>query len=145
MPNSANSSIRREQLLAQMGITQYELSRPMALRGEVAVALPAQARLVIIADPIPEINRPFFLDILRSLTLAANQIYCLTPEQAKMLPETPSLAFWLIGQTTLPESQSDHPLTLTTPELTELAADPSAKRDFWQQICRHENYFTANV
>lgn len=144
MPNSVSSS-RREQLLQQMGITQYELRRPMALQGEVAISLPAQTRLIVIIQQQPDRQHSLFQDILRSLSLTQQQIYCLTPEQAVMLPESHALALWLVGEFSLPETLTNQRLLLTSPALVDLANDPISKRALWQQICHHENYFTPHA
>lgn len=144
MPDSINST-RRDLLLEQMGITQFELRRPMALKGEVAISLPSQVRLVIVIGQLPDLNTPFWQDILRSLSLTDAQVYCLTPEQTVMLPENPAYALWRIGEIALPETLTGHTLQLTSPDIDELAASPAAKRDLWRQICHHEHYFITHA
>ena len=43
---------RRDWQLQQLGITQWSLRRPGALQGEIAIAIPAHVRLVMVAaDP----------------------------------------------------------------------------------------------
>ena len=49
-------SSRRDWLLQQMGITQYTLRRPRALQGEIAVTLPAETRLLIVAECRPALE-----------------------------------------------------------------------------------------
>lgn len=131
---------RRDIMLKQMGITQFELRRPMALKGEVAIALPNTIRLVIIAAQPDELDSPLFLDILQSMALNASQIYCITPEQAMMLPKN-DYPLWLIGEDLLADEDINSTLVLNSPDLTELAHNAVAKRALWQAICQHEDYF----
>lgn len=44
---------RRDWLLQQMGITQYQLRRPRVLQGEIAVTLAPDTQLIIVADAPP--------------------------------------------------------------------------------------------
>ncbi|HAT25327.1 MAG TPA: DNA polymerase III subunit psi, partial [Pantoea septica] len=44
---------RRDWLLQQMGITQYQLRRPRVLKGEIAVRLTPGTKLIIVADVAP--------------------------------------------------------------------------------------------
>lgn len=127
-----------------MGITRFELYRPAALRGEVAVSLPDCVRLVVIAEPLPDANQTLWQDIIRSLSLSAAQVYCVTPEQAIMLPEERDYALWTVGEHDLSDSLAEHKPRLTSLSLAELADNPAAKRRLWQQICDHEHYFTAD-
>ena len=64
---------RRDWLLQQMGITQWTLRRPTVLQGEIAVTLPAQTRLVIVAAPLPAPHDPLIGDVLHSLSLRPEQ------------------------------------------------------------------------
>ncbi|WP_437612902.1 DNA polymerase III subunit psi [Erwinia sp. V71] len=131
-------STRRDWLLQQMGITQYVLRRPRALQGEVALSLPAQTRLVIIADAPPSPEEPLVSDVLRALGIAPQDTVSLTPDQLAMLPDDCRCASWRLG--------TDMPLTFTgaqlaTPALDELYYNASAKRALWQQICNYESDF----
>ncbi|RTG44191.1 DNA polymerase III subunit psi, partial [Serratia marcescens] len=44
---------KRDWLLQQLGITQWTLRRPGVLQGEVAVSLPPEARLLVVAQTLP--------------------------------------------------------------------------------------------
>lgn len=108
----------------------------MALRGEAAVALPEDVRLVIIANPPPPADHPFIGDVALSLNLAPRQLYPLTPEQAEMLPENALCHRWWLGvEATRPCSG----VSFSTPPLAELLLNAAAKRALWQQICRYES------
>jgi len=129
---------RRDFLLQQLGITQWTLRRPAALQGEVAVSLPHDVRLIIVAEPLAAQNDPLLQDVLHCLGIRADQVYHLTPDQAAMLPAETECASWQLGIET--------PLALAgaqihSPALSELSYDAAAKRALWQQICHHEQHF----
>lgn len=60
---------RRDLLLQQLGITQWVLRRPAVLQGEIAIHLPEDTRLLIVAQQLPEHGDPLLCDVLRSLGL----------------------------------------------------------------------------
>ena len=128
----------RDTLLQQLGITQWTLRRPAVLQGEVAVSLPADTQLLIVADVPPAEDDPLVCDVLRSLALTGQQVYRLTPEQVTMLPEDTRCNVWRLGV------NEPLPLTgtqLSSPALAELYQDAGAKRALWQQICENEPDF----
>ncbi|NKI72917.1 DNA polymerase III subunit psi [Dickeya sp. CFBP 2040] len=129
---------RRDWLLQQLGITQWTLRRPSVLKGEIAVSLPPDARLLIIADPLPASDDPLLQDVVRSLNLSPQHIMSLTPRQAQMLPEHTRCHSWWLG---LPVSDQWDGVQLTSPALAELYHNAGAKRALWQQICHHEHDF----
>ena len=65
---------RRDWQLQQLGITQWALRRPTALRGEIAISIPAHVRLVMVADAPPALNEPLIEDVLRSLKVTNDQV-----------------------------------------------------------------------
>ncbi|GAA3587270.1 DNA polymerase III subunit psi [Gibbsiella greigii] len=129
---------KRDWLLQQLGITQWILRRPAVLQGEVAVSLPAETRLLVVAQSLPAPNDPLFCDVLRSLHLTPAQTYALTPEQVLMLPEGTACNSWRLG---IAEPLAVPGAQLYSPALAELSHDVSAKRALWQQICHHEQDF----
>ncbi|MGB8665444.1 MAG: DNA polymerase III subunit psi [Serratia inhibens] len=129
---------KRDWLLQQLGITQWTLRRPGVLQGEVAVSLPPDVRLLVVAQPLPEHNDPLFCDVLRSLGLTPAQTYGLTPDQVAMLPEDTQCNSWRLG---VAEPLAVAGAQLHSPALADLSLDASAKRALWQQICHHEHYF----
>ncbi|WP_277269909.1 DNA polymerase III subunit psi, partial [Pantoea septica] len=60
---------RRDWLLQQMGITQYQLRRPRVLQGEIAVRLTPGTKLIIVADVVPGLHEPLVRDVLHVLDL----------------------------------------------------------------------------
>ncbi len=125
---------RRDWLLQQMGITQWTLRRPTVLQGEIAVTLPAQTRLVIVAAPLPAPHDPLISDVLHSLSLRPEQVYPLTPEQIAMLPASTHCHTWCMGVDVPPAWTG---VQLSSPALDALYASPRAKRALWQQISEH--------
>ena len=130
--------LRRDWLLQQLGITQWELRRPAALQGEIAVSLHENVRLLMVAEALPDLNDPLVNDVLRSLNLDAQQVMQLTPERAAMLPGDSRCNSWRLGVSEplpIPGAQ------LATPELNELYENGAARQALWLQICEHENDF----
>lgn len=129
--------------LQQMGIKQYQLRRPTALHGEVAIALLDNVRVILLAQISPIATSALWSDILRAMSLNQDQVHCLAPEQAMMIPENTHCILWLMGLDQLPElpnfvANLPH---LISPSITELANNPDAKRTLWQQICHDEYHF----
>ncbi|MDR6297205.1 DNA polymerase III subunit psi [Pantoea dispersa] len=130
-------STRRDWLLQQMGITQYQLRRPRVLQGEIAVTLTPDTRLVLVAEQAPDLHEPLVRDVMRTLSIQPGQVMTLTPEQLPMLPEQVDCAGWLLGVT------SDHPfngITFTSAVFNELISSGAAKRALWQQMCNHDSH-----
>ncbi|AUQ41026.1 DNA polymerase III subunit psi [Yersinia ruckeri] len=129
---------RRDWLLQQLGIMQWTLRRPAVLQGEIAVSLPEDIRLLIVAQTLPAQDDPLLCDILHSLGLSTAQVYSLTPDQVAMLPEDTQCNSWRLG---ISEPLALAGTQLHSPALAELYQDAGAKRALWQQICHHEADF----
>jgi DNA polymerase III subunit psi len=133
---------RRDWLLQQMGITQWTLRKPAVLQGEVAVSLPENTRLLIVAAAPPAEDDPLVNDVVRSLALAAQQVYRLTPEQVSMLPEGTHCNTWRLG---INAPLGVEGTQLSSPALAELYQNAAAKRALWQQICENEQHFYSDA
>lgn len=129
---------RRDWLLQQLGITQWTLRRPVVLQGEIAVTLPAGVRFLIVAQDLPSLDDALVCDVLRALMLRAEQVYCLTPDRAAMLPAETSCSSWRLG---IAEPLPFAGVQLSTPALSALSNDAGAKRALWRQICDDEQHF----
>lgn len=88
---------RRDWQLEQMGIRQYRLTRPAALRGEVAITIPDDVKVIVICQTMPESASPLWLDLLRAMALTSDRVYCLMLDNVMMIPESVRCAFWLLG------------------------------------------------
>lgn len=127
---------RRDWLLQQMGITQYQLRRPRVLQGEIAVNLTPETRLVIVAEIPPDLHHPLVSDVLHALHLQPGRVVTLTPERLDMLPDALDCAGWLLG---INRSHPFNGVALNSPSLSELTSSGAAKRALWQQICDHDS------
>lgn len=107
---------RRDWQLQQLGITQWSLRRPGALQGEIAIAIPAHVRLVMVANDLPALTDPLVSDVLRALTVSPDQVLQLTPEKIAMLPQGSRCNSWRLG--------TDEPLSLEGAQV----ASPGAHR-----------------
>lgn len=121
-----------------MGITQYTLRRPRALKGEVSVSLSEQTRLLIVAETPPSLNDPFICDVLRAMLLDEHQAVALTPEEQSMLPDDIHCISWSLGLTVPVFAGGPQ---ITSPVLAELYHNAGAKRALWQQISDYESDF----
>jgi DNA polymerase-3 subunit psi len=128
---------RRDWLLQQMGITQYQLRRPRVLQGEIAVTLAADTQLIIVAETPPGLHEPLIRDVLHALDFQASQVMTITPEQLQMLPETLDCAGWLLG---VESEQSFNGVALSSASFNELISSGAAKRALWQQMCNHDSH-----
>ncbi|SQI36616.1 DNA polymerase III subunit psi [Leminorella richardii] len=134
---------RRDWQLEQMGIRQYRLTRPAALRGEVAITIPDDVKVIVICQTMPESASPLWLDLLRAMALTSDRVYCLMLDNVMMIPESVRCAFWLLGldeAPALPSALQTLPV-LNSPSLDALSTNPEAKRLLWQQISHHEHHF----
>ncbi|KNH31908.1 MULTISPECIES: DNA polymerase III subunit psi [Pantoea] len=128
---------RRDWLLQQMGITQYQLRRPRVLQGEIAVTLAPDTQLIIVADASPGLHEPLMRDVLHALNLQPAQVMTVTPDQLQMLPETLNCAGWLLG---VESEQTFNGVALTSASFNELISSGVAKRALWQQMCNHDSH-----
>ncbi|MEG0100120.1 MAG: DNA polymerase III subunit psi [Citrobacter sp.] len=129
---------RRNWQLQQLGITQWSLRRPGVLQGEIAISIPAHVRLVMVAAELPALTEPLMNDILRALTVSADQVLQLTPDRVAMLPQGSRCNSWRLG--------TEEPLPLdgaqvASPAFNELRENPAARAALWQQICAYEHDF----
>lgn len=127
---------RRDHLLQQLGITQWALRYPARLRGEIAVAISAETKLLIVSQQTLSPDDLLLCDVLRALSLTPEQAVILTPDQFAMLEQPTSLAYWWLGE----DYPSDIEHLLHSPTLTRLYQDPVAKCALWQQICYDQDY-----
>ncbi|MTH45006.1 DNA polymerase III subunit psi [Intestinirhabdus alba] len=129
---------RRDWQLQQLGITRWALRRPGALRGEIAISIPAHVRLVMVGEALPALSEPLVNDVLRALGLTPERVLQVSPERIAMLPEGSRCNSWRLGE--------EAPLLLDgaqvfTPAFDELRASPAARAALWQQICAYEHDF----
>ena len=128
---------RRDVLLQQMGISQWQLVRPEALKGAMNITVAEPIRLIIISQQ-NLLQQPVVQDVLRSLTLDSEQVLNITFEQLTYLQVNHEVSYWLLSQNT---SENDRTLSLPQPlnvwqsgDLEEFKQNPQEKCRFWQTI-----------
>lgn len=129
---------RRDWQLQQLGITQWSLRRPGALQGEIAIAIPAHVRLVMVANDLPALTDPLVSDVLRALTVSPDQVLQLTPEKSRCCRKAVAAT---AGGWVLTNRYHWKALRWHHRMLTELRANPTARAALWQQICTYEHDF----
>lgn len=135
-------TIRRDFLLQQLGIIQWQLRYPMVLHGEVALKLATGTRLLIVSTENISADDQLLNDVLRGLSLTKAQVMFLTPEQYVMLGEGGEYLCWWLGSDERAPGKAQ--MILRSPVLTALYNNPEAKRALWQQICHDEQYFLSD-
>lgn len=133
---------RRDWQLQQLGITQWTLRRPAVLQGEVAVKLPDEIRLLVVAHPLTPVDHPLVADVARSMALTPAQLYTVTPEQVMMLPDSVHCHCWWLG---LEATRDFAGISFYTPPLAALSQDAVEKRELWHRISDNEHLITATA
>ncbi|WP_044470342.1 DNA polymerase III subunit psi [Mannheimia massilioguelmaensis] len=130
---------RRDLLLKEMGITQWQLHRPEALKGAVNIVVDESIRLVIIAEQSLNTKDPFVQDVLRSAEIKPQNCLFINFQQAPHLLVQHPVNYWLLSQE---QEKLDQIQTLCTlknslwqcADLERLKQDSQAKRVLWKQI-----------
>ncbi len=128
----------RDELLQQLGITQWILRKPSVLQGEVAINL-EHIRLLIVMHQPTAMTDPLLVDILSSMGFMAQQVLMLTSDQVSLLSEDTQCLSWRLG---IRQPLALAGVQLSSPPLADLYEDAAAKRTLWQQICHYEPYFS---
>lgn len=125
---------RRDILLKQMGIEQWELLHPHLLHGASSITIPIETKLVIISD-IQATSSPLANDLYRSFGYEAQQAIWITPEQLLRITLEHSVNYCLFTSSSIDESaliNAKHIIHCITWNDFQLSA--LAKRQLWQQI-----------
>ncbi|HDR1021155.1 TPA: DNA polymerase III subunit psi [Pasteurella multocida] len=130
---------RRDLLLQQMGITQWQLKHPESLKGVVNIVVGEHIRLIIVCDSEIASSSALLKDVLRSLSLNEQEYLCVDFQQAQHLKPTQKLNYWLLSENhekidrTLALCQQANSIWQTT-DWQQFKQDHQAKRQLWQQI-----------
>ncbi|WP_392560153.1 DNA polymerase III subunit psi [Orbus mooreae] len=132
--------------LNQLGITQYILRKPTAMKGEASINIAENIRLIIVTRAAP--SDKIFTDILKAIHLTTDDCLILSPNQLIMPIEQLDRVIWFIDQS-LPDSWSEsselnNKAIIKTVSLTQLALSATLKRQLWNMLCQYENYFHPN-
>lgn len=140
MENQAQMN-RRDLLLQEMGISQWQLRRPEVLKGAVNIAVGSHIRLIIICEEAQD-NQPFLRDLFRSAALSDEQYLWVNSAQAQHLSVQHPCHYWFFAQNdektdrTLPE----FPQAMScwsAESLSVLKQSATEKRALWQHIQQH--------
>ncbi|PVX42926.1 DNA polymerase III psi subunit [Pasteurella langaaensis DSM 22999] len=131
---------RRDLLLQQMGISQWQLRRHEVLKGAVTVPVANHIRLIIIAEQCVALAEPFFADVLRSVEVSSSDCLAINFEQAQHLNIQHSVYYWLLSENnekidrTLAQLQIDPSQLWRAESYASLANQAPLKRALWRQI-----------
>lgn len=131
---------RRDLLLQQMGISQWQLRHPDVLKGAVNVPVASHVRLIIIAEQCFELSDPFLRDVLHSVELQPVECLVINFEQAQHVNIQHPVYYWLLTENnekidrTLTQLQIDPSQLWHTQDYSSLANHAQQKREFWRQI-----------
>jgi len=136
---------KQDWYLNQLGITQYVLRNPSVMKGESAMNIADNVRLIVVSQLVP--TDKIFYDILKAIHLTEQDCLILSPSQLIMPIEQVNHVIWFIDQP-LPDTWQTSPLLeskaiITTVSLTQLALSPNLKRQLWHNLCQYENHFNA--
>jgi len=135
-----SQSARRDWYLNHLGITQYDLRNPQALRGEIVTMLSDDTRLVIVAESFyPEL--PFFNDIVNAANLTKTSWFFIKPTKATLLPDNLNCIIWIMGIKPTINLTAKSSAIIHTESLTNLMNSTSNKRLLWQKLCQYDHYF----
>ncbi|WP_419541532.1 DNA polymerase III subunit psi [Pasteurella oralis] len=130
---------RRELLLQEMGITQWQLQHPERLKGVVNINVGENIRLIVITEANLKQDNMLLKDVLRSLELNENNCLFISFEQAQHLKATHNVTYWLLSDNaekidcTLPYCHSASAIW-QSPTWLKFKQSHQAKRHLWQQI-----------
>ena len=129
---------RRDLLLQQMHIRQWQLQRPDVLKGIINMPVAAHIRLIIIAEQ--EITpQPLLNDILHSLNLQISDCLRIDFDFVPHLNLQHHVDYWLLSdnQEKIDRTLSQCPQVQhqwQSPAWQTLRQSPQAKRQLWQQM-----------
>ncbi len=129
---------RRDKLLQEMGISQWQLRHPEILKGLVNASVAKNIRLIMISEQPVLKEQPFLQDIFRSLELMKEDCLCIDFDFLPYLQVEHEVIYWLLtnDQQKIDRTLSDkqYMLCWKSNELERLKQSPQEKRQFWQQI-----------
>lgn len=136
---------KQDWYLNKLGITQYVLRNPNALKG-ISADIAQNIRLIVVAKHQP--TEKIFQDILNAIHVSNEDCLHLTPAQLIMPIEQIKHVIWFIN-TPLPDcwlssDQLKNKAIIKTTSLIQLSESPNQKRQLWQTLCQYENYLSSH-
>lgn len=132
---------RRDLLLQEMGVSQWELRRTGVLHGSINMKIAPTIRLLIVSEPLLPHTNPIIQDLLRALELGNEHTQLLNLDQLSHIQFEHTLNCWLLSKNS---SEIDRAFEVLqhlpikniwqSPSLLQLQTQPQTKRALWQQI-----------
>ena len=129
---------RRDLLLQEMGISQWELYRPEVLQGSVGISVAENIRFITVSDDNIS-SSPWLSDVLLSLDLKKENCLCLNYDQIQHMECKQPIRYWLLSENsdqidrTLPFCKQAEQV-YRSPSWQQFQSNHQAKRALWQQI-----------
>lgn len=131
---------KRDILLQEMGISQWQLRYPERLKGAIKIIVPETIRLLVVSEESVNTQSPLFGDILRSLNISDQQWQFVLLHQLQHLQLKHTALFWLLtdhqARDRLHIEQHNAQHIWCTPSWLVFQSSAQAKRKLWQQIQR---------
>ncbi|BGI50919.1 MAG: hypothetical protein ArsCj_2070 [Arsenophonus endosymbiont of Ceratovacuna japonica] len=124
--------INRYQLLKYMGIVQWILRNTVIFCDKSGIFVTKSNKLIVISDEYIDLNNLLVKDILRSMGIKSNHVYCILTKEILFLPKEIIYPCWILGNK-LPINSKQW-IIYTSP-LSEIYFNPKLKRNLWMQIC----------
>lgn len=129
---------RRDKMLYQMGITQWNLARPNTLCGIANMPIAGNIQLVVVAEETLDKAEQLIQDVLCVLEIPSQNCLCLSFDLANNLNLSHPVIFWFLDAEqgrieTIQKTFADS-IILQTPKFKVLTQMGSAKKQLWQQI-----------
>lgn len=129
---------RRDKMLYQMGISQWELIRPGTLRGIANMPIAENIKLVVVAESTLDKTEQLIQDVLCTLAVSAQDCLCLSFDLANNLNLSHPVFFWFLNaeQERIANAQKifSDSIIWQSPKFEDLIQSASAKKQLWQQI-----------
>ncbi|MDG6895936.1 DNA polymerase III subunit psi [Volucribacter amazonae] len=130
---------RRDILLQQMGITQWQLQRPEVFKGAIQVNIAENIRLVIISDQTITKSAVLLQDIFRAINISAQDCQIIEFSHFAHLSITSNKIYWLLTDDPQQIEQSQSLCQQTSPfwqspSWQTFRQSAKAKQQLWQNI-----------
>lgn len=133
-----NSTTKRDLVLQQMGISQWQLCHPERLKGAVNICLASHIQLVILSDEAISLRDPYLQDILRAVELNKNDCAIAQFTQLEYLQLAEPTNFLLFEKNNAIFDRGLAKLKVKnciySAPFSQLKQDPQAKRQLWQAL-----------
>lgn len=128
--------------LQELGIIQWKSRYKKNISGILTPKIPDYIRILLISEILPSYNNTLISDVIHSISLKSEQLFCLTPKIAMMLPKTSIFYSWWLG---IKPMRSFNQISFSSPSLDSLQNNEKLKRALWCQIYGNKFYYNLSV